>query len=107
MNTTVTTSTPPTQAAAPKVAKREAESAPESRREAPVRARSTPTPQKPAQYRLVYDKELSRTFLTVVDRESGEEIIRFPPEELVRFIDKSIGRYPAGSATGLLVDRSV
>jgi len=76
---------------------------------AKVRSASTsaPAPQSSAQYRLVYDQEFSRTFVQVVDRDSGEEILRFPPEQLIRFIDSNIERNSSGSAAGLLVDRSV
>lgn len=61
----------------------------------------------PSEYRLVYDEEFSRTFIQIVDRSSGEEILRFPPEELVKFIDNSIGRNKNKGAAGLFVDRSV
>lgn len=61
----------------------------------------------PSEYRLVYDEEFSRTFVQIVDRTSGEEILRFPPEELVKFIDRSIGRPGKGDTSGLLLDRSV
>lgn len=114
---TVTQAAPPAPAATPVAASREAAprresanvSADASTRES--RARSTPAsssaPQGTAQYRLVHDKELNRTFVQVVDRESGEEILRFPPEQLIRFIDSNIERNRSGSAAGLLVDRSV
>jgi uncharacterized FlaG/YvyC family protein len=62
--------------------------------------------QRPSQYRLFYDNEFSRVFVQVVDRESGEEIFRFPPEELVRFIDNSISPVPQQSS-GLFLDRVV
>ena len=62
--------------------------------------------QRPSQYRLFYDNEFSRVFVQVVDRESGEEIFRFPPEELVRFIDNSITPVPQQSS-GLFLDRVV
>ena len=96
----------PTRATTPEVVERAAQPAPEPKREAAPQARANPapSPERPSQYRLVYDKELSRTFVQIVDRESGEEILRFPPEELVRFIDDSIRR---GSSAGLLVNRSV
>lgn len=76
---------------------------------AKVRSASTPdsASQGSAQYRLVYDKEFSRTFVQVVDRDSGEEILRFPPEQLIRFIDNTIARNQSGRTSGLLVDRSV
>jgi FlaG protein len=106
---TAATSPPPARAETPKAVEREAKPAPENKPEATPQARvkSAPAPGRPSQYRLVYDNELSRTFIQIVDRESGEEIIRFPPEELVRFIDNTIGLEPAGSSSGLLVDRSV
>lgn len=63
--------------------------------------------ERPSHYRLIYDKEFSRTFIQIVDRSSGEEILRFPPEELVKFIDDSIGRINGGSTSGLFVDRSI
>ncbi len=96
----------PARATTPEVVVREAQPAPESKRAAAPQARvkPPPSPERPSQYRLVYDKELSRTFIQIVDRESGEEILRFPPEELVRFIDDSIRR---SSSAGLLVNRSV
>ncbi len=112
---TAVTSTPPERAATPEVVEREAKPAPESKREAEPRARvkstpapeRTPVPERPSQYNLVYDKELRRTFVQVVNRESGEEILRFPSEELVRFIDDTVDRDPAEVSPGLLVDRSV
>lgn len=125
---TATNSTPPAQSAAPEVAKNEAkprratdtapratndaprESADSSRSQSQSQPQSrpqSPPPGKGSEYRLVYDKEFSRTFVQVVDRDSGEEILRFPPEQLIRFIDKTIGRDPARGTAGLLVDRSV
>jgi len=104
---TAATPPPPARAATPEVVTPEAKSAPESKQEAAAQTRAKPAPaaQGSSQYRLVYDKELSRTFLLVVDRESGEEILRFPPEELVRFINDTIGD-PTASSLGVLVDRS-
>jgi uncharacterized FlaG/YvyC family protein len=64
--------------------------------------------QRPSQYRLFYDNEFSRVFVQVVDRESGEEILRFPPEELVRFIDNSIDQAQRPhKSSGLFLDRVV
>lgn len=34
--------------------------------------------------RLAFDQELSRVFVEIVDKESGEVLLRFPPEEIVR-----------------------
>ncbi len=106
---TAATPTPPARTATPEVVESKAKPAPESKREAApqARAKSAPTPERPSQYLLVYDKELSRTFIQVVDRESGEEILRFPPEELVRFINNTIDNNLSGSSPGMLVDRSV
>lgn len=105
---TATTPTPAVQATAPRAVERTEKTAPESKREATPqeRAKSAPTPNRPSQYRIAYDEERSRVFIQVIDPESGEEILRFPPEELVRFIDKSIGTGAAGNVSGLLVDRS-
>lgn len=65
-------------------------------------------PQRPSQYRLFYDNEFSRVFVQVVDRESGKEILRFPPEELVRFIDNSINQAQRPKqSSGLFLDRVV
>ena len=61
----------------------------------------------PSEYRLVYDDEFSRIFVQVVDRSSGEEILRFPPEELVRFIDNSIERANSRVTSGLILDRLI
>jgi hypothetical protein len=37
--------------------------------------------------RLVYERELKRTFLDVVDSEDGQQrLMRIPPEKLVRFL---------------------
>ena len=107
----------PVRAAAPQAAndaagqKREPERAPASR---PQRAEgSSDAPRAevnlktPSEYRLVYDDEFSRIFVQVVDRSSGEEILRFPPEELVRFIDDSIERANARVTSGLFLDRSI
>lgn len=105
MLTTAVSSTPAPQPAASKAVERPAESAPESKRETVTRAPSEPS--KPSQYRLAYDKERSRIFIQVIDPDTGKEILRFPPEELVRFIDKSIDKNSAGASTGLFVDRSV
>lgn len=60
--------------------------------------------------RLTFDDELSRTFIDVVDEASGEVISRFPPEKIVRHIQKLIedGKIPgAGAEAGLLVDELV
>lgn len=60
--------------------------------------------------RLAYDDELSRVFVEIVDRDSGEVVSRFPPEQLVRHIDSLIDRQlvpDTQKATGLLVDQSV
>ena len=81
--------TAPARAATREVVEREAKPAPERKREAAA-------PERSSQYRLVYDKELSRIFIQVFDQESGGEIMRFPSEELVQFVDKSIGRRLAG-----------
>ena len=64
--------------------------------------------QRPSHYRLVYDNEYKRVFVQVVDRDSGKEILRFPPEELIRFIDKSISQASGNhSSAGLFLDRHV
>ncbi len=105
---TATTPTPAAQTAAPRAVERAEKAAPESKREAAPRERvkSAPAPTKPSQYRLAYDEDRSRIFIQVIDPDSGEEILRFPPEELVRFIDKSIGTGVPGNTPGLLVDRT-
>ena len=112
-----TTPTPVRAAAAPQAAEdaasetREQPRAQESRPEA-APSGDGPKPadlslKTPSEYRLVYDDEFSRIFVQVVDRSSGEEILRFPPEELVRFIDNSIERANARVTSGLFLDRSI
>jgi uncharacterized FlaG/YvyC family protein len=66
-----------------------------------------PVGNTPSEYRLIYDEEFSRTFIQIVDRSSGEEILRFPPEELLKFIDNSIGRNKNNGTAGLFLDRNV
>jgi len=68
---------------------------------------NAPVGNTPSEYRLVYDEEFSRTFIQIVDRSSGEEILRFPPEELLKFIDNSIGRNKNKGTAGLFLDRNV
>lgn len=111
------TSPTPVRAAAPQAAadaaseKREQPRAQESRpKAAPAAGAAGPADlslKTPSEYRLVYDDEFSRIFVQVVDRSSGEEILRFPPEELVRFIDNSIERANARVTSGLFLDRSI
>ena len=84
-----------------------ATAAPDDAGSGPSAAAGAASANTPSEYRLVYDEEFSRTFVQIVDRSSGEEILRFPPEELVKFIDRSIGRPGAGDTSGLFLDRSV
>lgn len=110
-------STTPVRAAAPQAAndaagsRREAERAPASRPQQAAASNGAPRAdlslKTPSEYRLVYDDEFSRIFVQVVDRSSGEEILRFPPEELVRFIDDSIERANARVTSGLFLDQSI
>lgn len=72
--------------------------------------RSAETSDRGSRSRLTFDDELSRTFIDVVDENSGEVISRFPPEKIVRHIQKLIedGKIPGGAGeTGVLVDRVV
>lgn len=58
--------------------------------------------------RLVYDKDLGRVFVETVDRSSGEVVYRFPPDELVRYINTIIEEDEAlrgNSTTGLIFDQ--
>ena len=83
--------------------------------EAPQRGREAdtdaPVLEEPkSRARLAFDDELSRVFVEIVDRSSGEVIHRYPPEEIVRHIDALIKQQhlPAGQGnTGFLVDQSV
>lgn len=65
---------------------------------------------EPARARLAYDRELSRTFVEVVDLDSGEVVERFPPEEIVRHVDALLEQAEAERAAkraGLVLDRVV
>ena len=110
----------PTRAAAPQAADDAASAKREPSREQASRPQAAPsvpsgggagpadlTLKTPSEYRLVYDDEFSRIFVQVVDRSSGEEILRFPPEELVRFIDNSIERANGRVTSGLFLDQSI
>ena len=88
----------------------------EGRRSAPRSEAAAPSGQKaienPGQAksssRLTYDKELSRTFVEFVDKDSGEVVHSFPPEELVRHMDELIEKNRVSrsqGSTGLLVDQ--
>ena len=78
--------------------------------EVPGTAAGTPALDEPKSVsRLTYDDELSRTFVEIVDRRSGEVVHRYPPEEIVRHIDALIKQQHlrAGQRdTGFLVDQS-
>ena len=69
-----------------------------------------PAPGEPkSRSRLAFDEELSRVFIEIVDRSSGEVVHRYPPEEIVRHIDALIEQQHlrAGQGeTGFLVDQS-
>lgn len=80
------------------------------------RAPQRPKPEIPdptadtARSRLTYDKELSRTFIEVVDLDSGEVVERFPPEEIVRHVDALLEQAEASRAAkraGLVFDQVV
>ncbi len=82
--------------------------APKREREADTDAPALEEPKSRA--RLAFDDELSRVFVEIVDRSSGEVIHRYPPENIVRHIDALIKQQhlPAGQGnTGFLVDQSV
>jgi|GEM_PF-2934825 len=67
-------------------------------------------PRDTSRSRLAYDKELSRTFIEVVDVDSGKVIHRFPPEEIVRHIEALMKEAEAARAAkhaGLVLDRVV
>lgn len=66
--------------------------------------------QSSSRSRLAYDEDLGRVFVEIVDRDSGEVIDRFPPEELVRHIDGLIEQNEArrrGSAPGRLFSQVI
>jgi uncharacterized FlaG/YvyC family protein len=85
----------------------------------PARAAQTSQRSKPelsgpvsdtSRSRLAYDKELNRTFIEVVDVNSGEVVERFPPEEIVRHVEALLKQAEASRAAkraGLVVDRVV
>lgn len=84
--------------------------------DAPQRAQPRSRPDIPdptadtARSRLAYDKELSRTFIEVVDLDSGEVVDRFPPEEIVRHVDALLEQAEAARAAkraGLVLDRLI
>lgn len=55
--------------------------------------------------RLNYDEELSRTFIEVIDRDSGAVVAKFPPEELVRYVQEVLAEAPGtGASLGHLYD---
>ncbi|MFQ6017276.1 MAG: flagellar protein FlaG [Kiloniellaceae bacterium] len=66
--------------------------------------------QSSSRSRLAYDRDLGRVFIEIVDRDSGEVIDRYPPEELVRHIDSRIEKNAArrrGADPGLLFSQII
>lgn len=61
------------------------------------------------QGRLAFDQELSRVFVEIVDKDSGEVVLRFPPEEIVRHIAelKQAKEAAKSDDTGLVLDQVV
>ena len=61
------------------------------------------------QGRLAFDQELSRVFVEIVDKDSGEVVLRFPPEQIVRHIAELKQAKEAAKAddTGLVLDQVV
>lgn len=58
--------------------------------------------------RLVRDRDLGRVFVETVNRSSGEVVYRFPPKELVRYINTIIEKNETlrgNSTTGLKFDQ--
>lgn len=76
----------------------------------PSKAELIGPPRDTSRSRLAYDRELSRTFIEVVDVNSGKVIHRFPPEEIVRHIEALMKEAEAARAAkhaGLVLDRVV
>ena len=60
--------------------------------------------------RLAFDDELSRVFVEIVDRKSGEVVLRFPPEQIVRHmaeLSEAKERSAKAEQTGLVLDQVV
>jgi hypothetical protein len=67
-------------------------------------------PEKTTRSRLTYDEELSRTFVEVVDLDTGAVVNRFPPEEIVRHLDFLLAQAEASRSArrgGSLINRVV
>ncbi len=95
--------------AAPRPAEPSAEKVRAERVE-PVRRTASEAPARSSRSRLAYDEELARVFVEIVDRESGEVLARYPPEQLVRHIKNLVDREHLAHGqdrAGLLLDRAV
>lgn len=60
--------------------------------------------------RLAFDEELSRVFVEIVDPRSGEVILRFPPEQIVRHVaelKEAKAQAAKSGDTGLVLDQVV
>ena len=59
--------------------------------------------------RLAFDQELSRVFVEIVDKDSGEVLLRFPPEEIVRHMAelKQAKEAARADSNGLVLDQVV
>jgi uncharacterized FlaG/YvyC family protein len=92
---------------------------PRPRSQAGESARTGHTLSRPAEFssqafqsssaaRLVYDKDLGRVFVEIVNRSSGKVVHRFPPKELVRHINTLLEENETlrgNSTTGLIFDQ--
>ena len=60
--------------------------------------------------RLAFDEELSRVFVEIVDHDSGEVVLRFPPEQIVRHIvelKEAKAQAANSDGTGLVLNQVV